>query len=65
MAASDVFVMTSTNEGISNALLEGMFLQNVPISTAAGGTTELIMNGENGFLVENATERYVHFKKAG
>lgn len=52
MAASDVFVMTSTNEGISNALLEGMFLQNVPISTAAGGTTELIMNGENGFLVE-------------
>lgn len=52
MASSDVFAMTSKNEGIPNALLEAIYLGNVPISTAAGGTGELIRNGENGFLVE-------------
>jgi glycosyltransferase involved in cell wall biosynthesis len=52
MASSDVFAMTSINEGISNALLESMYLGNVPVSTAAGGTAELLRNGENGFLVE-------------
>lgn len=51
MASSDVFAMTSKNEGIPNALLEAMYLENVPISTAAGGTGELIRDGENGFLV--------------
>jgi glycosyltransferase involved in cell wall biosynthesis len=52
MAASHVTAMTSINEGISNALLEGMYLMNVPVSTPAGGTGELIDNGRNGFLVD-------------
>lgn len=57
MASSDVFAMTSTNEGISNALLESMYLGNVPVSTEAGGTSELVKNGENGFLVEYGNEQ--------
>ena len=51
LAASDVFAMTSTNEGISNALLEAMYLCNIPISTRAGGSEEIITNDENGFLI--------------
>lgn len=35
---SRVFISTSTNEGISNSLLEAMYLRNVPIATAVGGT---------------------------
>ncbi len=56
MAASDVFAMTSTSEGISNALLEAMYLDSVPVSTRAGGTEEFISDGENGFLVEYGDE---------
>lgn len=56
MAAGDVFVMTSSSEGISNALLEAMYLKCVPVSTPAGGTGELIREGENGFLIEHSNE---------
>ena len=56
MAVSDIIAMTSTNEGISNALLEGMYLNNVPVSTFAGGAEELINNGKNGFLVDYSNE---------
>ncbi|UZJ39114.1 glycosyltransferase [Prosthecochloris sp. SCSIO W1102] len=53
---SDVFAMTSINEGISNALLEAIYLNNAPISTRAGGATEVITDGENGFLVPYGDE---------
>ena len=56
LAASDVFAMTSTNEGISNALLEAMYLENAPVSTYAGGSEEVISDGENGFLVDYGNE---------
>ncbi|NTV61880.1 MAG: glycosyltransferase [Chlorobiaceae bacterium] len=56
MATSDIFAMTSRNEGISNALLEAMYFENVPVSTLAGGTAELVVDGENGFLVEYGDE---------
>jgi glycosyltransferase involved in cell wall biosynthesis len=56
MAISDIIAMTSTNEGISNALLEGMYLKNAPVSTFAGGTEELINNEINGFLLDYGDE---------
>ncbi|MCG8341544.1 MAG: glycosyltransferase [Chlorobiales bacterium] len=56
LAASDVFAMTSTNEGISNALLEAMYLGNAPISTRAGGSEEVITDEENGLLVDYGDE---------
>ncbi len=53
LASSDVFAMTSVNEGISNALLEAMYLDNAPVSTRAGGTEEALTDGESGVLVEH------------
>ena len=41
LAASDIFAVTSTNEGLPNALLEAMYLGNAPISTRAGGVDEV------------------------
>ncbi len=52
LAMGDVFVLTSENEGISNALLEAMYLKNAVITSRAGGTEDIIKNSENGFLVE-------------
>lgn len=56
LAAGDVFAMTSINEGISNALLEAMYLGNAPISTKAGGSEEVISDGENGMLIDYGNE---------
>lgn len=52
LSSSDVFAMTSRNEGISNALLEGIYLGNAAISTIAGGVREIIEHGKQGFLVD-------------
>lgn len=56
MKTCDVFVSASKSEGISNALIEGMFLQCVPISTFSGGAEEIIQNAKNGFLVSYGDE---------
>ncbi len=49
---SDVFILCSENEGISNAILEAMFLGKVVISTVAGGIDYALENGKNGFVVD-------------
>lgn len=52
LARSHLFAMVSKNEGIANALLEGMYLGNAPVSTRAGGAAEAIDHGDNGYLLE-------------
>jgi len=52
----DIFAMTSTNEGLSNALLEAMYLGCAPVSTFAGGVREVIDEESNGFLVDYGNE---------
>jgi glycosyltransferase involved in cell wall biosynthesis len=56
LAQSDVFAMVSRNEGISNALLEAMYLGNTAVSTRAGGADEAIEEGVNGYLVDYGDE---------
>lgn len=53
----DIFVSASSSEGISNALLEAMYLGSVPISTPSGGIEEIMLDGENGFLIPFADEK--------
>lgn len=57
LAASDVFAVTSTNEGLPNALLEAMYLGNAPVSTRAGGTDEAIRDGSDGMLIDYGDEK--------
>lgn len=47
-----IFVMSSKYEGMSNALLEAMCIGLPCISTKVSGATDLIVNEENGFLVD-------------
>ena len=51
VSESDIFILPSLEEGISNAVLEAMALGVPVISTDCGGMTEIINNGENGFIV--------------
>ena len=50
--AADVFVMTSMIEVQVLALLEAQAAGLVAVGVNAGGTKDLIVDGENGFLVE-------------
>jgi glycosyltransferase involved in cell wall biosynthesis len=51
LAASDVFVLPSRFEGSSLAVLEAMAAGKPVISSAIGGTDELILSGDSGLLV--------------
>ena len=51
MSDSDIFLLPSVGEGISNAVLEAMALGLFVISTDCGGMREIIRNSENGFIV--------------
>ena len=51
LRASDVFVLPSSTEGLSNALLEAMASGLASIATSVGGATDLIETGKNGTLI--------------
>jgi glycosyltransferase involved in cell wall biosynthesis len=48
-----VFVLPSTNEGLSTAMLEAMSCGCVPIVSNVGNLNEAVINGETGFIIEN------------
>ena len=47
----DVFVLSSREEGIPNALLEAMAAGRPAVATAVGGTPEVMEDGTTGWLV--------------
>jgi glycosyltransferase involved in cell wall biosynthesis len=51
LAACDVFALPSLYEGSSLAVLEAMAARRAVVSSAIGGTDELIENGRSGLLV--------------
>jgi glycosyltransferase involved in cell wall biosynthesis len=52
LAAADVFVLTSLWEGLPRSLVEAMKSGLPAVCYATDGVTDLIRNGENGFMVE-------------
>lgn len=52
LAAGDIFLSTSTNEGLSRSVLEAMSMELPVIATKVGGTLELVDDGVNGLLVD-------------
>ena len=51
VAASDLFVLASLNEGLSQALLEAMALGVPVVATDVGGTSDVVVPGHTGWLV--------------
>lgn len=52
MEKADIFLLPSISEGLSNAALEAMAMELPIVSTTAGGMSEAIKNGIDGFLVD-------------
>jgi glycosyltransferase involved in cell wall biosynthesis len=53
MNICDVGVLATYTEGIPNAVLEFMALGKAVVVTDGGGTNELVVNGETGFLINS------------
>lgn len=47
----DISVLTSLSEGLSNTILESMSMGKPVVATEVGGNTEIVVDGETGFLV--------------
>ncbi len=54
LAASDLLVHPSLQEGFSNAILEAMAAGKPVVATAVGGNVEAVVDGQTGFLVPPA-----------
>ena len=50
MSAMDIFIMTSSFEGLPIALLEAMSMECAIVTTDAGGIKELVRDGKDGFM---------------
>ncbi|HYD47987.1 MAG TPA: glycosyltransferase [Terriglobales bacterium] len=51
LSAFDLFVLSSHDEGMSNAILEAMAMERPVVATDVGGTGEVVRHGESGLLV--------------
>lgn len=56
LAASEVCVLSSTNEGFSNAILEYMAASRPVVVTDVGGAREAVVDGATGYIVPPADE---------
>ena len=54
LLAADVFVLASSTEGMSNALLEAMAAGVAVVATRIPGNAALVRDGDEGILVERA-----------
>lgn len=58
LSISDIYVFPSIQEGLPVALMEAMAVGLPIIASNIRGNSDLIRDGENGFLVENRWEEY-------
>lgn len=51
LSVADIFVNPSLSEGLPLTVMEAMAMQKAVVATDVGGTSDLVKNGENGYLV--------------
>ena len=56
LCISDFSVVSSIREGFSNVVLESMACSKPVVATDVGGNKEIIIDGENGFIVPSRNE---------
>jgi glycosyltransferase involved in cell wall biosynthesis len=65
LRASDIFVLPSLGEGMSNALVEAMSCGLACVASRIGGNSELITDGRNGLLFEPGSRERLAAQLAG
>lgn len=58
-SANHVLVMPSRNEGLPLAIVEAMLCSRPVVATDVGGNSEILVNGQTGFLADAPTTRSV------
>nr|WP_259301038.1 glycosyltransferase [Bacteroides oleiciplenus] len=56
---ADVFMLPSNYEGLPMTIIETMSLAKPVVASNVGGISEIVVNGENGYTVENTPEEFV------
>lgn len=56
LKASDIYALSSNDEGFGIALVEALATGLLCVATNGPGPTDILVNGENGFLVEPSVE---------
>ena len=56
---SDVFILTSIEEGMPNVIIEALALGKPVIATAVGGIPEVVKDGVNGILVPPKSPEHI------
>ncbi len=59
--ASDVFILPSVSEGLSNSMLEAMSCGLAIMASGVGGAKEAVSEGVNGFLFDPFDKRKIKF----
>jgi len=57
LATLDIVVQSSDFEGMPNAIMEALIAEKAVVATDAGGTGELIIDGQTGVLVSQGSAR--------
>jgi len=57
LRAADLFALFSTYEGLPHTVLEAMQVGTPVVVSDAGGNTEVVTNGETGWVVPKGDER--------
>jgi L-malate glycosyltransferase len=60
LASLDITVLPSKSESLSNVILESMAAGVAVVATNVGGNSELVTDGETGFLTADDDEALVH-----